>query len=41
LPSPAVLGTGFVLCAQLPMAQSGKCFAYDNGKLVDETAREG
>jgi len=41
LPGPAVLGTGFVMCAQLPMAQSGKCFAYDNGKLVDETAREG
>lgn len=41
LPGPDVLGTGFVLCAQLPMAQSGKCFAYDNGKLVDETAREG
>ena len=41
LPGPAVLGTGFVLCAELPMTQSGKCFAYENGKLVDETAREG
>jgi 3-oxoacyl-[acyl-carrier protein] reductase len=41
LPGPDVLGTGFVLCAQLPMAQSGKCFAYENGKLVDELAREG
>jgi hypothetical protein len=30
-----------VLCAELPMAQSGKCFAFENGKLVDETAREG
>jgi hypothetical protein len=35
------LGTGFVLCAQLPLAQSGKCFAYVTGKLVDETVREG
>jgi NAD(P)-dependent dehydrogenase (short-subunit alcohol dehydrogenase family) len=41
LPGPNVLGTGFVLCAQLPMEQSGKCFAYDNGKLVDELGREG
>jgi 3-oxoacyl-[acyl-carrier protein] reductase len=41
LPGPEVLGTGFVLCAQLPMEQSGKCFAYENGKLVDEAAREG
>ena len=41
LPGPEVLGQGFVLCAQLPMDQSGKCFAYENGKLVDELAREG
>jgi NAD(P)-dependent dehydrogenase (short-subunit alcohol dehydrogenase family) len=41
LPGPEVLGQGFVLCAQLPMDQSGKCFAYDNGKLVNELAREG
>jgi 3-oxoacyl-[acyl-carrier protein] reductase len=41
LPGPAVLGTAFVLCAQLPMEQSGKCFAHDNGKLVDEAARHG
>ena len=41
LPGPEVLGTGFVLCAQLPMDQSGKCFAYENGKLLDESAREG
>ena len=41
LPGPEVLGTGFVLCAQLPMEQSGKCFAYESGKLVDESAREG
>lgn len=41
LPGPEVLGQGFVLCAQLPMDQSGKCFAHDNGKLVEESAREG
>jgi NAD(P)-dependent dehydrogenase (short-subunit alcohol dehydrogenase family) len=41
LPGPAVLGQGFVLCAELPMEQSGKCFAYENGKLVQESAREG
>ena len=41
LPGPEILGQGFVLCAQLPMAQSGKCFAYENGKLVDELPREG
>ena len=41
LPGPEILGQGFVLCAQLPMDQSGKCFAYDNGKLVDELPREG
>jgi len=41
LPGPEILGQGFVLAAQLPMAQSGKCFAYENGKLVDELPREG
>ena len=41
LPGPEILGRGFVLCAQLPMTQSGKCFAYENGKLVDELPREG
>lgn len=41
LPGPDVLGQGFVLCAQLPMDQSGKCFAHDKGKLVLEEAREG
>ena len=41
LPGPEILGQGFVLCAQLPMAQSGKCFAYENGKLVDELPRDG
>jgi NAD(P)-dependent dehydrogenase (short-subunit alcohol dehydrogenase family) len=41
LPGPEILGQSFVLCAQLLMDQSGKCFAYENGKLVDELAREG
>jgi 3-oxoacyl-[acyl-carrier protein] reductase len=36
LPSPEILGTGFVLAAQLAMNQSGQCFAYENGKLVVE-----
>ena len=41
LPGPEILGQGFVLCAQLPMEESGKCFAYENGKLVSELPREG
>jgi NAD(P)-dependent dehydrogenase (short-subunit alcohol dehydrogenase family) len=41
MPGPEILGQAFVLCAQLPMEQSGKCFAHDNGKLVDEAVREG
>jgi NAD(P)-dependent dehydrogenase (short-subunit alcohol dehydrogenase family) len=41
LPGPDILGRGFVLCAELPMDQSGKCFAHENGRLVLETAREG
>jgi NAD(P)-dependent dehydrogenase (short-subunit alcohol dehydrogenase family) len=36
LPGPEILGTGFVLAAQLSMDQSGKCFAYEDGKLVVE-----
>jgi 3-oxoacyl-[acyl-carrier protein] reductase len=36
LPGPEILGTGFVLAAQLTMDQSGKCFAYEDGKLVVE-----
>ncbi|HEX7230470.1 MAG TPA: SDR family oxidoreductase [Candidatus Binatia bacterium] len=40
LPGPEILGQGFVLCAQLPMEQSGKCFAYENGKLVEELPRD-
>jgi len=41
LPGPEVLGQAFVLCAQLALEQSGKCFAHENGKLVEEGAREG
>lgn len=37
LPSPEILGNGFVLAAGLPMDQSGRCFAYEDGKLVIET----
>jgi len=40
LPGPEVLGQGFVLCAQLPMDQSGKCFAHEDGKLAEEGPRE-
>jgi NAD(P)-dependent dehydrogenase (short-subunit alcohol dehydrogenase family) len=41
LPGPEILGQAFVLAAQLPMEQSGRCFAYENGKLVEETPRDG
>jgi len=36
LPGPEILGTGFVLAAQLPLAQSGEIFSYQEGKLVNE-----
>ena len=36
MPGPEILGNGFVLAAQLPMDQSGKCFAHENGKLTVE-----
>ena len=36
LPGPEILGQGFVLAAQLPMAQSGEIFSYQDGKLVNE-----
>lgn len=36
LPTPEILGQGFVLAAQVPMAQTGQLFAYDSGKLVTE-----
>jgi len=41
LPGPEVLGQAFVLAAELPMDQSGKCVAHENGKLVEESPREG
>ncbi len=41
MPGPEVLGQAFVLAAELPMDQSGKCVAYENGKLVEEPPREG
>jgi len=41
LPGPEILGQGFVLAAQLPMEQSGKCFAHENGRLVEGGPREG
>ncbi len=41
MPGPEVLGQAFVLAAELPMDQSGKCFAHENGKLVEEPPREG
>jgi len=36
LPGPEILGNGFVLAAELPIDQSGGCFAHENGKLVPE-----
>lgn len=41
LPGPEVLGQAFVLAAQLPMEESGRCLAHENGKLVVEKPREG
>ena len=40
LPGPEVLGQGFVLAAELPLEKSGQCFAYENGKLVNEAPRD-
>jgi NAD(P)-dependent dehydrogenase (short-subunit alcohol dehydrogenase family) len=37
LPSPEILGNGFVLAAELPLDRSGQCFAFEAGKLVLET----
>ncbi len=39
LPTPEILGRGFVLAAQLPMEDSGRCFHHEEGKLV--LARDG
>jgi NAD(P)-dependent dehydrogenase (short-subunit alcohol dehydrogenase family) len=36
MPGPEILGKAFVLAAQLPMSQSGRCFAHQEGKLVNE-----
>jgi NAD(P)-dependent dehydrogenase (short-subunit alcohol dehydrogenase family) len=36
LPGPEILGKAFILAAELPMDQSGQCFAYEEGKLVNE-----
>jgi NAD(P)-dependent dehydrogenase (short-subunit alcohol dehydrogenase family) len=36
LPGPEILGDAFVLAAELPMNFSGQCFAYQEGKLVNE-----
>jgi 3-oxoacyl-[acyl-carrier protein] reductase len=40
LPGPEVLGQAFVLAAELPLEKSGRCFAYENGTLVDEGPRD-
>ena len=34
LPTPEILGQGFVLAAQAPMEQSGQLFTYEDGQLV-------
>jgi NAD(P)-dependent dehydrogenase (short-subunit alcohol dehydrogenase family) len=36
LPGPEILGKAFILAAELPIDQSGQCFAYEEGKLVNE-----
>ena len=36
LPGPEILGKAFILAAELPMDQSGQCFAYEEDKLVNE-----
>ncbi|MGY9020420.1 MAG: SDR family NAD(P)-dependent oxidoreductase [Alphaproteobacteria bacterium] len=41
MPSPEVLGDGFVLSAQLPMVSSGQCFAHEDGKLILEAPMDG
>jgi NAD(P)-dependent dehydrogenase (short-subunit alcohol dehydrogenase family) len=37
LPSPEILGTGFVMAAQLPLDASGQLFEYKDGQLVTGT----
>ena len=41
LPGPGILGNAFVLAAELPLASSGQCLAYEEGKLVPEEPMEG
>lgn len=41
LPGPEILGSAFVLAAQLSLAASGRCWAYEDGKLVAAEAMEG
>jgi 3-oxoacyl-[acyl-carrier protein] reductase len=41
MPGPDVLGQAFVLCAELPMEETGKCLAIEDGKLVEEESRAG
>lgn len=41
LPGPDVLGSAFVLAAQLPLQASGQCLAYRKGTLVVEEPMEG
>jgi len=36
MPGPEILGKAFVLAAELPLIQSGQCFAHQEGKLVPE-----
>ena len=36
MPSPDILGEAFVLAAEAPMALSGQCLAFEDGKLVKE-----
>jgi 3-oxoacyl-[acyl-carrier protein] reductase len=41
LPGPEILGDAFVLAAALPLEASGKCLAYEDGRLVAEDPMEG
>ena len=41
LPGPGIFGDAFVLAARLPLASSGLCLAYEEGKLVEEAPMEG
>ncbi|MBD19896.1 MAG: hypothetical protein CMM37_02515 [Rhodospirillaceae bacterium] len=36
MPKPDILGEAFVLAAEAPMALSGQCLAFEDGKLVKE-----